>query len=163
LMVIANRLERREAGDDETAGSAGDSGEPGKTNGRRPSAGLMGSPVTPRPADQFGATTPAIGDGPAISVPEANPGREQGHGRRSAGRPKGKPSDNEERDEWIYDEYVKGTKEKTILALLKEKFPAAYFGDKSAIPKAVERAAKRWRIPVPSHGQGVNHRLNRPA
>ncbi|AGA26014.1 hypothetical protein [Singulisphaera acidiphila] len=76
-----------------------------------------------------------------------------------------KRSRNEDRDEFIYDEYVKGTPSKEIVSQFSQhgwkKFGSSQ-GPAQAVRGAVRRFALRRNLPIPNRGQGINHRLSRP-
>jgi len=76
----------------------------------------------------------------------------------SAPRPK-RPSGNEERDAWMYDEFVKGTplaKIATDSQLKAKEFGWEPVHNPSSVTMAMNRAAKRWGIDSPAHGQITN-------
>jgi hypothetical protein len=99
----------------------------------------------------------STGQRPSIARPtgpEGPPIVETQTGARDA-----RPSDNEDRDCWLYDEYVKGTHLNVIRSNLVTQHSAwEAITSKPGISQAVSRAALRWRIPKPRHGQRRNDR-----
>jgi hypothetical protein len=70
-------------------------------------------------------------------------------------------SSNDARDEFVYDEYVKGTNTATIIEFIKKNSGWERLNSATAIRRAVLRFAERRRYPLPRRGQGINHRLER--
>jgi hypothetical protein len=96
-----------------------------------------------------------------LAPPEQDDSRDE---RASNGKPK-KPSANDPRDDWMYGEYIKGTPLSEILCLLHDKSRKLGWEDfdhAPAVTMAMGRAAERWGIPKPKHGQGVDHRAALP-
>jgi hypothetical protein len=74
---------------------------------------------------------------------------------------KPRPSRNDPRDAWLYDGYVAGRKHSVTLEELKSLCSERGWyplDSGAAIRRAVIQAARRWGIPVPTHGQGPNLR-----
>jgi hypothetical protein len=104
-------------------------------------------------------TTMPQGDQPVAAGPTSNDPEQKP--RDAIDERKNRLSDNEERDTWMYEEYVTGTPLAEIVEQSKGKAKA--FGwvpvyTTAAVTMAMDRAWRRWRIPKPSHGQKVNHR-----
>jgi hypothetical protein len=96
-----------------------------------------------------------------LAPPEQNDSR---NGRTPKGKPK-KPSDNNPRDHWMYGEYIKGTPLSEILSGLHDKSQELGWEDIATLPwvtMAMGRAAERWGIPKPRHGQELDHRTALP-
>jgi hypothetical protein len=70
-------------------------------------------------------------------------------------------SSNDARDEFVYDEYVKGTNTATIIELIKKNSAWYPLNTAPAIRNAVLRFAERRGYPPPRRGQVINHRLER--
>jgi hypothetical protein len=70
-------------------------------------------------------------------------------------------STNESRDEFVYDEYVKGIDTDQIIKAIKANSSWEPLNSAPAIRRAVLRFAERRGYPRPTRGQGTNHRLER--
>jgi hypothetical protein len=77
-------------------------------------------------------------------------------GEKKVGR-----SVNDARDHWIYDQYIKGVKLLKICELLKTEAVRkgwVYISEPPGITLAMRRAADRWHIARPEHGQSRDDR-----
>jgi hypothetical protein len=70
-------------------------------------------------------------------------------------------SSNDARDEFIYEEYLKGTNTAKIIELIKMNTTWYRLDSAAAIRRAVVRFAERRGYPPPRRGQRINHRLER--
>src|SRR5262249_23480239 len=97
---------------------------------------------------------------------EESPGEPRTSGAEANARddkPKPKrPSKNEERDEWLYDQVVEGVPLKSIIAELKNFKHWDPITREAGVSMAVRRFAERRGYDRPVHGSKDNQRLNKP-